>query len=112
MPRCIQANIDHQSIQPRGKLRVSAKLRHVADQFQENLLRNIGRDSAIPMKKIERDRISPILAQSVKRAKGVPVADTTGIDDLCADRSITQRNHQPMRRVIEVLSSIFSAVSV
>jgi len=52
-----------------------------------------------------------VLIQSVERAEGVPIADTTSVDDLCADLSITQMNHLPMRRAIQTLSSIFSTIA-
>src|SRR4029077_5304270 len=107
----IHACVYNQPVEPRREFRLSTKLANACHQLEKDLLRHIARQSLIAMKEIERDGIHLVLIQVIERTKGVPIACAARFDDPCADLAIAQINHQPLRRTIEDLSSIFSTWS-
>lgn len=75
------------------------------DQFQKDLLGYVAGGSLIAVKEIQRNRIDAIFVGLVKHTNRIPIAYSTGFEDLFGDVPITERNHWRMRRGSEMLSS-------
>ena len=58
--------------------------------FRKTCWGDIACGSLVAVEKIERDRVDAVFIEIVERTKGIPVAQTAGLGDLCAELAIAQ----------------------
>jgi len=91
----VETSIDDETIKPRRKLRLAAKLTNRGEQLQKDLLRDVVSDGAVAAGGIDGDREHPVFVGFEEELKGSAVALLASFDNPSIDK-LFSHHHQDL----------------